>query len=83
MFGISETSLQKGKQLITNISLPNYVYELTPAESGQGGTLLYIDKNIKCKLRNNLNTYEKKMVESTFIGNLNKKRKKYDNWMCL
>ena len=36
-----------GKQPITNISLPNYVYEHTPNESGKGGTLLYIDKSIK------------------------------------
>ena len=38
--GISETRLQNGKEPITNISLPNYVYE----------QLLYIDKalNISC-----------------------------------
>ena len=41
---ISETWLQKGKQPITNISLPNYVHEHTPNESGKGGTLLYVDK---------------------------------------
>ena len=65
-----------GKQPITNISLPNYVYEYTPTESEKEGTLLHTDKNIKYKLRNDLDIYEKKMVESTFI-------KKYDNWMCL
>ena len=75
IIGISETRLQRGKQPITNISLPNYVYEHTPTESGKGGTLLYIDKNIKYKLRNDLNIYEKKMVESTFIEILNKKQK--------
>ena len=36
---------------------------------------LYIDKNIKYKLRNDLKIYEKKMVESTFIDILNKKQK--------
>ena len=75
IIGISETRLQRGKQPITNISLPNYVYEHTPTESGKGGTLLYIDKNIKYKLCNDLNIYEKKMVESTFIEILNKKQK--------
>ena len=75
IIGISETSLQKGKQPITNISLPNYVYEHTPTESGKGGTLLYIDKNIKYKLHNDLNIYEKKMVEPTFIEILNKIQK--------
>ena len=64
-----------GKQPITNISLPNYVYEHTPTESGKGGTLLYIDKSIKYKLRKDLNIFEKKMIESTFIEILNKKQK--------
>ena len=35
-----------GKQPMTNISLPNFVYQLTPTQSGKGGTLLYVDKNI-------------------------------------
>ena len=35
--GISESRLQKRKQHITNISLPNYVYEHTPTESSKGG----------------------------------------------
>ena len=48
---------------------------ISPTESGKGGTLLYIDKNIKCKLRNDLNIYEKEIVESTFIEILNKKQK--------
>ena len=39
--GISESRLQINKQPI-NISLPNYVYEHTPTESGKGGTLLYL-----------------------------------------
>ena len=73
--GISETKLQRRKQPITNISLLNYVYEHTSTESGKGGTLLYIGKNIKYKLRNDLNLYERKMVESTFIEILNKKKK--------
>ena len=58
--GISEARLQKGKQPITNISLPNYVYEHTPTESGKGGRLLHINKNIKYKLRNDLNIHAKR-----------------------
>ena len=80
---ISETRLQNGKEPVTNIPLPNYVYEHTPTESGKGGTLLYIDKSIKYKLRKDLNIFEKKMVESTFIEVLTKKTKESDNWMCL
>ena len=60
IIGISETRLKRGKQPIANISLRNYVSEHTPTESGKGGTLLYIDKNLKYKLRNDLNIYEKK-----------------------
>ena len=75
IIGISETRLQRGKQPINNISLPNYVYEHTPTGLGKGGTLLCTDKSIKYKLRNDLKIYEKKMVESTFIDILNKKQK--------
>ena len=73
IIGISETRLQKGKHPITNISLPNYVYEHTPTESGKGETLLNTDKSIKYKLRKDLNIFEKK-IESTFIKILNKKQ---------
>ena len=73
IIGISETRLQKGKHPITNISLPNYVYEHIPTESGKGETLLNTDKSIKYKLRKDLNIFEKK-IESTFIKILNKKQ---------
>ena len=53
--GISESGLQINKQPINNISLPNYVYEHTPTEFGKGGTLLYIDQNLKYKVRGDLN----------------------------
>ena len=78
IIGTSETRLRKGKQPITNISLPNYVYEHTLTESAKGGTLLYIDKSIKYKLRKDLNIFEKKMIESTFIKILNKKHPKHE-----
>ena len=51
IIGISENRLQKSKQNITNISLPNYVYEHTPIESSKGETLSYLDKNLKYKSR--------------------------------
>ena len=44
---------------------------------------LYIDKNIKYKLRNDLKIYEKKMVESTFIEILKKKQKNIFGCVCL
>ena len=36
IIGISESRLQKSKQNITNISLPNYVYEHTSIEPSKG-----------------------------------------------
>ena len=75
IIGISESRLQKSKQHITNISLPNYVYEHTPTESSKGGTLLYLNKNLKYKLRKDLNIYHKGMFESTFDEFINKNEK--------
>ena len=75
IIGISESRLQKSKQHITNISLPNYVYEHTPTESSKGGTLLYLDKNLKYKLRKDLNIYQKGMIESTLVKIINKNEK--------
>ena len=73
--GISETRLQKSKQHIANISLPNYVHEHTPIESSKEGTLLYLDKNLTYKLRKGLNIYYKGMIESTFVEIINKNEK--------
>ena len=75
IIGISESRLQKSKQHVTNISLPNYVYEHAPTESSKGGTLLYLDKNLKYNLWKDLNIYQKGMIESTFIEIINKNEK--------
>ena len=75
IIGISESRLQKRKQHITSISLPNFVYEHTPTESIKGGTLLCLDKNLKYKLRKDLNIYQKGMIESTFVEIINKNEK--------
>ena len=72
---ISESRLQESKQQITNISLPNYVYEDTTTESSKGGTLLYLHKNLKHKLRMDLNIYHKGMIKSTFIKIISKNEK--------
>ena len=71
----SESRLQKSKQHTTNISLPNYVYERTPTVSSKGGKLLYLDKNLKHKLRKVLNIYNKEMIEVTFVEIINKNEK--------
>ena len=74
IIGISESRLQKSKQHITNISLPNFVYEHTPTESSKGGTLLYLDKNLSYKWKD-LNIYHKGMIESTVVETINKNLK--------
>ena len=75
IIGISEIRLQKHKQPITNILLTNYVYEHTPTETGKGGTPLYIDQNLKYKVRGDLNMYSKSSIELTFIKIMNTKGK--------
>ena len=75
IIGISKSGLQINKQPINNISLPNYVCEHTPTESRKGGILLYIDQNLKHKVRGNLNMYSKFLTESTFIEIMNTKQK--------
>ena len=76
IIGISESRLQKSKQHITNISLPDYVYEHTPTESSKGGTLLYLDKNLKYKLRKDLNIYHIGMIENQLLLKLSIKMRK-------
>ena len=63
IIGISESRLQKSKQHITNISLPNYMYKHTSTESSKGGTLLYLDKNLEYSLRKDTNIYHKGIIE--------------------
>ena len=50
-------------------------HEHTPTESSKGGTLLYLDKNLKHKLRKDLNIYHKGTIESTFVEIINKNEK--------
>ena len=48
------------------------MYEHTPTESTKRGTLLRFDKNLKYKLRQDLN---KGMIDSTFVEIVNKNEK--------
>ena len=57
----------KSNTLKTNTDIPGYSIEHTPTESKAGGCLLYISDKIPFKLRNDLNGYCPKELESDFI----------------
>ena len=65
--GITESRLQTGTQPITNISIYAYIIEQTPTESSKGGAFLYINNKINYKMRNDLQIYKSKELESIFI----------------
>ena len=73
--GITEPRLQTGVQSIANISIDGYVIEQTPTESSKGGALLYINNKINYKMRNNLQIYKSKELESIFIEIIESKGK--------
>ena len=60
---ILESKITKNNSLTANINIPGYNFEHTPTESKAGGSLTYISD----KLRNNLNIYCSKKLESVFI----------------
>ena len=62
-----ESRIPKSNTLTTNIDIPGYSIEHTPVESKAGGYLLYISDKIPYKLRNDLNVYCPKQLESVFI----------------
>ena len=57
----------------SNISLQNYTYDFTATESSKGGTLIYIDQNVKYKIREDLKLYKSKEIKSTFLEITKKK----------
>ena len=67
VIAISESRLLKGIEPTHNIEIPNYKIEHTPTEANKGGTLLYISENYEHKLRKDLEVYESKKIESTFV----------------
>ena len=66
--GKSESRVRTGRPPPpSNINIDSYIYEYTHTKSSEGGTLLYINKSLKCKLRKDLNLNKPKEIESTFI----------------
>ena len=73
IIAISETRLRKGIAPVHDISLPTYHEpQSTPTEAAKGGTLLYIADNLNYKPRKDLEIYETKKIESTFVEVINK-----------
>ena len=60
--------------ILSNINLNNYVFELTPTESSAGGTLIYVANHLADKPRTDLQIYKKRDLESTFIEIINSKK---------
>ena len=71
IISITETRLKTHALRTTNINLQGYSIEHTPTESTCVGSLLYINININYFCRNDLQTYKKMELESTFIEIVN------------
>ena len=75
ILGIIESRLRTDKQTKNNIDLEGYVIDSTPNPANCGGALLYINKSINFKMRNDLKIYKYKELESAFIEIINRKGK--------
>ena len=73
--GISESCLKLNQNPLTSIQLSGYYIEYTPTECNNRGTLLYVEKGINYKFRNDLQIYKSKRLESTFIEVVQNKEK--------
>ena len=67
---ISESRISQNNPVTTNLDIPRYTFEHTPAESSAGGTLMYMSNDIAYVLRNDLQIYSPKKLESIFIKTL-------------
>ena len=74
IIAISESKLQKGLDPKIDISLSGYQNPIsTPTEANKGGVLIYVTSNLNVKLRNDLDIYKSKELESVFIEIINPK----------
>ena len=67
IFGITESRLKQDNPSLINISIPGYNIEHTDTESANGGSLLYISKNLNYVSRSDLALYKAKALESVFV----------------
>ena len=59
IIAVSETRITRNVSLLNNLSLNNYSFEFTPAETCVDCTLLSIANHLSYKCRNDLNIYRK------------------------
>ena len=74
IIAISETRTIKQVSLLNNLNLNNYSFEFIPNETSAGGTHLYIGNHLSYKCCNDLNSYKKNELESTFIEIVNPRK---------
>ena len=68
IIGITEECrLRKNWEVLSNIDLNDYSFEFTATESTKGETLIYIQNDLRYKIRKDLNLYREKEIESTFV----------------
>ena len=68
IIAISKSQLKLNKiNLNSVLFIPGYNFEFTPTECNNGGTAICIEKGLNYKLRNDLQIYKSKELESTFI----------------
>ena len=66
IIALSETRITK-QVFFKNL---NYSFEFTTIETSTGGTHLYIANHLSYKCRNDLNTYKKNGLKTTFTENV-------------
>ena len=69
---ISESKIIKDFDPVVDISLPGFHAPIsTPTESTKGGVLIYVNKNLNFKPRDDLKIYKSAQLESIFIEIIN------------
>ena len=67
IIGITECRLRKNRKVLSNVDLNDYSFEFTTTKSTKGGTLIYIQNDLRYNISKDLNLYRGKELESTFI----------------
>ena len=75
IIALSESKIVQGTQPIIDIGLNGYHVPIgTPTEASKGGVLLYISNELNFKPHPDLNIYQEKGAESTFVEIVNKNK---------